>query len=95
LHSLSFRAVIADKAFDSRAIVDYVESRNAKVVIPSQGRRRVHRQIDTDHYRDRNIIERFFCRAKEFRRIATRYEKLAERFAAFVLLVGAVLWAQS
>ena len=95
LQGLSFQAVIGDKAFDSKAIVEYVESRNAKVVIPSQGRRRVQRQIDTGHYRDRNIIERFFCKAKEFRRIATRYEKLAERFAAFVLLVGALLWERS
>ena len=93
MRGLPFRTVIADKAFDSRAIVDFVESKDAKVVIPSQSSRRVQRDIDTQLYRDRNVIERFFCRAKEFRRIATRYDKLAERFAAFVLLVGAVLWA--
>lgn len=40
-------------------------------------------------YRHRNLVERFFCRIKHFRRIATRYEKLAERFASFVSLVSA------
>ena len=44
-------------------------------------------------YRERNLIERFFCKAKEFRRLATRYEKLLERFASFILIVAGMLWA--
>ena len=42
---------------------------------------------------ERNLIERFFCKAKEFRRLATRYEKLLERFASFILIVAGMLWA--
>jgi transposase len=42
-------------------------------------------------YKHRNLVERFFCRIKHFRRIATRYEKLAERFASFICLVGSIV----
>ena len=69
-----------------------VESREAQVVIPTQPTRKTQRDIDKERYKDRNRIERFFCRIKEFRRIATRNEKLARRFASFVLLVGAIVW---
>ena len=64
-----------------------------KVVIPSQRSRAVQRQIDQEQYRERNLIERFFCKAKEVRRLATRYEKLLERFASFILIVAGMLWA--
>ena len=93
LQGLNFKVVIADKAFDSKAIVDFVESKNGKVVIPSQRSRAVQRPIDQEQYRERNLIERFFCKAKEFRRLATRYEKLLERFASFILIVAGMLWA--
>ena len=66
LQGLNFKVVIADKTFDSKAIVDFVESKNGKVVIPSQRSRAVQRQIDQEQYRERNLIERFFCKAKEF-----------------------------
>ena len=46
-----------------------------------------------EQYRERNLIERFFCKAKEFRRLATRYEKLLERFASFIPIVAGMLWA--
>lgn len=84
--------VIADKAYDSNAIADAIESRGATVVIPSHPRRRIQRQIDLERYKARNRIERLFCRIKEFRRIATRYDKLDRNFACFVLVVCAVVW---
>ncbi|OZI15241.1 hypothetical protein CE195_03005 [Sodalis-like symbiont of Philaenus spumarius] len=43
-------------------------------------------------YASRNLIERFFCRIKQFRRVATRYDKLSERFASFVALTAAFIW---
>jgi len=63
------------------------------VVIPSHPTRKRQRSIDVERYRDRNLIERFFCRLKGFRRIATRYDKLARRFAAFILLAAGIVWA--
>jgi transposase len=48
--------------------------------------------FDTHLYKNRNLVERFFCRIKQFRRIATRYDKLAQRFASFVALTAAIIW---
>jgi transposase len=50
------------------------------------------RIFDRHQYKHRNLIERFFCRLKQFRRIATRYDKLASRFSAFIALVASFIW---
>lgn len=84
--------VVADKAYDSQQIVAAIEAMGGIAVIPSLSNRKVQRTIDKELYKLRNRIERFFCRIKQFRRIATRYDKLARRFASFVLLAAAVIW---
>lgn len=56
--------------------------------IPPRSHRRVQSQFDRHQYKNRNLIERFFCRIKQFRRVATRYDKLAERFASFVAITA-------
>lgn len=76
--------VIADKGYDSQAVVARVESRGAEAVIPTQKSRKVQRVIDAERYKDRNLVERFWSQAKQFRRVATRYEKTARNFLAFV-----------
>jgi transposase len=76
--------VIADKGYDSQAVVARVESMGAEAVIPTQKSRKVQRVIDAERYKDRNLVERFWSRAKQFRRVATRYEKTARNFLAFV-----------
>ena len=76
--------VIADKGYDSEAVVAKVEERGAEAVIPTLSTRAVQREIDTERYKDRNLAERFWRRVKEFRRVATRYEKTARNFLAFV-----------
>ncbi|WP_429260239.1 transposase [Paraburkholderia sp. GAS334] len=50
------------------------------------------RSLDKHLYRSRNLIEHFFCRIKQFRRIATRYGKLAQRFSSFVALAATAVW---
>ena len=85
-------AVIADKAFDSDALLASIHASGAKAVIPPKSNRVTIRRIDRRRYRRRNLIERFFCRLKHFRRIATRYEKLAQRFSSFIALTAAVVW---
>ena len=50
------------------------------------------RNYDVHHYRTRNLIERFFARIKQFRRIATRYDKLAVRFEVFISTTAAFIW---
>jgi transposase len=77
-------AVIADKGYDSAALVEMVEARGAAAVIPTQKTREVQRAIDRLLYRERNLAERFLNRAKHYRRVATRYDKTARNYLAFV-----------
>lgn len=82
----------ADKAYDTDALLQHLANRGIGAVIPPRSHRIVQRTFDRDKYKNRNLVERFFCRIKQFRRIATRYDKLAERFASFVALTAAVIW---
>ncbi len=84
--------VIADKGYDSNAIIGYIESMGAIPVIPSRCNRIKSRSYDKFLYKDRNLIERLFNRLKQFRRIATRFEKLKISFASFLYLACIYLW---
>lgn len=92
LEGIATRAVVADKAFDADSLIEHITAQGAKAVIPPRSNRVQPREFDTHQYKHRNLIERFFCRIKQFRRIATRYEKLAHRFSSFIALVAAVIW---
>lgn len=75
--------VIADRGDDKKALVERIESRGAEAVIPTQRNRAEQREVDPHPYRERNVGERFWAQAKQFRRVATRYEKKAANFLAF------------
>ena len=92
LQGLQPGALCADKAYDSDAIIEHLTAEGIEAVIPPRRNRRVQRPFDKHRYKSRNLVERFFCRIKQFRRIATRYDKLAARFASFVALVASVIW---
>lgn len=81
-------AVLGDKGYDSDKLLAYIEAKGAEAVIPSKKNRKVQREIDKILYTDRNKIERFFGRIKHYRRIATRYEKTARNYLAFVHLAS-------
>ena len=85
-------AVIADKGYDADALVQHIQASGATAVIPPRSNRKELRDYDTHLYKDRNLIERFFARIKHFRRIATRYEKLARNYMAFLHLVCTFVW---
>ncbi|MDQ5882355.1 MAG: hypothetical protein QG616_2187 [Pseudomonadota bacterium] len=85
-------AVVADKAFDAASLLECIETMNATAVIPPRANRKEVRSYDTHVYKSRNLIERFFARIKQFRRIATRYDKLAVRFEAFISIAAAYIW---
>jgi transposase len=76
-------AVVADRGYDKKALVEEIESRGAEAVIPTQKNRAEQREVDRHLYRERNVCERFWAQAKQFRRVATRYEKKAANFLAF------------
>ena len=92
LQGLKPDAVLADKAYDADDLVRSIEAMNAKAVIPPRASRKVQRSFDRSQYRNRNVIERFFARLKQFRRVATRYDKLASRFESFVIIAASTLW---
>ena len=81
-------AVVADLGYDKRAFVAKIERRGAEAVIPTQKNRAAPRKIDRHVYRERNVVERFWAHAKQFRRVATRYEKKAANFLAFVQIAA-------
>lgn len=92
LSSVKARTVIADKGYDADYLVDMLEKVGIQVVIPPRSYRKKPRQLDQALYKNRNQIERFFCRLKNFRRIATRYDKTQTCFLAFAHLASAYLW---
>jgi transposase len=85
-------AVIADKAFDADALIKRIHASGAQAVIPARSNRLSARRLNRRRYRRRNLIERFFCRLKHFRRVATRYDKLMQRYSSFIALTAAVVW---
>ena len=76
--------VVADRAYDSDALIAHAQALGLRAIIPSRSHRNVIRSLDRETYRTRNVIERWFGRVKGFRRIATRYEKTSLSYAAFV-----------
>lgn len=84
--------LIADKAYDTNPLRALLSERAIEPVIPSIRRRKPLLPYDPRAYRERNLIERMFCRLKDFRRIATRYDKLARNFLAGVMLAAALIW---
>ena len=93
LPSMEADMLIADKAFDADARVLAPLAAAGKIaVIPPKANRRLPRDFDRDTYKARHLIENFFAKIKQFRAIATRYEKTAQNFLAAVHLVAAVIW---
>lgn len=88
---LSFDALIADKAFDSNAIIADLNERGAKAVISQHSRRTKPMPLDTEMYKWRHLIENFFCKLKEFKRIAMRADKTDTSFSAIIHLAAAVI----
>ncbi len=85
-------ALLADKGYDSDALVETLQKRGITPVIPPKANRREPRETDFALYRERNLVERFFCKLKQYRAIATRYDKLANTFLAAVTMVCIVFW---
>ena len=92
LENVQPEALLADKGYDSDALVETLDQRGIEPVIPPKANRKNPRKTDFALYRERNLVERFFNKIKHYRAIATRYDKLASTFLAGVLLVCVVIW---
>ncbi|BCK77309.1 transposase [Acetobacter aceti NRIC 0242] len=94
IDGLEFDAFIADKAFDSNAIIAELNERGATVVISQHPRRSKPLLLDREIYKWRHLIENFFCKLKEFKRIAMRTDKIDASFSAMTYLAAAIIHSQ-
>lgn len=99
-------AVRGDKAYSSRAIRAHLRDRGITAVIPEPADQQGHRRrrgsrggrpvgYDREDYRNRNVIKRGFCRLKQWRGLATRYDKHAPNYRAAVVLNAVIAWTQT
>lgn len=84
------RRLIADKAYDAARLRDWLRERRIEAVIPGRAARNVVYPLNRKAYRRRNVIERMFGRLKNWRRIATRYDRLAVNYLAAIALVATI-----
>lgn len=91
IKNVSFEALLADKAFDADWLLTEIDARGASAVIPPKANRKVKRDYDKHTYKWRHLIENFFAKIKEFRAIATRYEKTACSYRANWHLAAAII----
>ena len=91
IDGVAFDGLIADKAFDTDAIIADLNQRGAKIVISQHPRRSKPLDIDLDVYKWRHLIENFFCKLKEFKRIAMRSDKTDTSFSAMIYVTAAVI----
>lgn len=86
------RRCAADTAYDSNALRQFLRERGTLPVIPNNPTRKHFHAFDRKAYKRRNLIERAFCRLKDWRRVATRYDKLARNFHAAVAIAAIIIW---
>ena len=84
--------VVVDEDYDSDTFVQAIMTQGSQAVIPPRSNRLNPRDFDHHIYKDRNLVELFFSLIKQFRRIATRYDKLAKSFLSFIHLACAFVW---
>jgi transposase len=92
IEDLPATVVIADAAYDSDRLRRAIASKRAQAVIPNNPSRAHKHLLDKHLYKERHLIECCFSKLKQFRRVATRYEKTARNYLAVVTLAATVLW---
>ena len=84
--------LLADKGYDTNAFRAFLKANGIKAVIPAKSNRKKRIRHDKEAYKGRNVVERCFCRLKDFRRIATRYDKLARNFFSALCFVATLAY---
>ena len=93
LPEMKAKMLIADKAFDAdKRVLEPLAAAGKTAVIPPRANRREHRRFDRHIYKERHLIENFFAKLKQFRAIATRYDKTARNFLGAIYLAAATVW---
>ncbi len=86
------KKLLGDKAYDSAPLREWLDERGTTPVIPNTATRKLPFSFNRRAYKWRHRIKNAFCRLKDFRRIATRYDRLARNYLAAVCLVAAIVW---
>lgn len=84
--------LVADKGYDANALRDWLAERGTEAVIPPMRHRRIQFPYCKAAYRQRQVIERMFCRLKDWRRIATRYDRKVQTYVASITIAAIVTW---
>ena len=84
--------ILADRGYDSNKLMDYIYAHGGEPTIPSRKGAKFDRYCDWHLYKERHLVENYFLKLKAFRRIATRYDKLASTFAAFICIASILIW---
>jgi transposase len=93
LPQMQANTLLADKAFDAdQRVIEPLRAAGKTAVIPPRSNRKSQRTYDKAAYKARHLIENFYCKLKQFRAIATRYDKTARNFLAAIHLAAAVIW---
>ncbi len=85
-------SVLADRGYDSNRLIDYIYDRGGEPTIPSRKNAKFQRLCDWWLYKERHLIEKLFLRLKAYRRISTRYDKLASTYLGFIHLASILIW---
>ena len=88
----SFERLLADKSYDSDDLLQLIDDKGAEAVIPPRANGKDQRQYDEHWYKERHLVECFINKIKHYRRIFSRFEKLAKRYLAFLSFAGALIW---
>ena len=89
--SINGSIINADKGYDSQEFVDWLTSLGAIPNIPSRASNKVQRECDWWEYKERHLVESFWQKIKQFRRVATRYDKLAKSFLGFIYIASIIV----
>ncbi len=89
---LNFDFVIADRSYGSQNFLDEIAASGAEAVIPPKKNAKEPRDYDDWRYRERQLIECFIGKIKHFRRVFSRFDKLAKRYLGFLQFVGSLIW---
>ena len=89
---LAAEYVIADKGYDADAFVAHLKGRGSEAVIPSRATNKVQREIDAHLYKERHLVENQIGKLKHFRRVFSRFDKLAKNYLSFIYFASSVVW---
>lgn len=92
IQGLPAEQVLADRAYDADRLIELIKDQGGKAVIPPRRHRKEQRETDWVAYKERWGVEGFFAKLKQWRRIATRYDKLAANFMGFLKLAATMMW---